>query len=175
MGASIKGASIGAGAAARVQHSEGQRKALTFERDQFLMDICSHVCREQLDRDYTVAQYCPPALQQPATHSDWMYGEVGDTMIFFVAGHAEIILSDEEVAQFQPGGFFGELGLLIGMPHAASVEARAGSVVCRLNRTDMMQCLTLYPLFGRSFTKAVQYAPYSPHPQASSPAPSFNS
>ncbi|KAI9331646.1 hypothetical protein DFJ73DRAFT_781474 [Zopfochytrium polystomum] len=74
-------------------------------------------------------------------------GDVASEMFFVVSGIAEVYREDDgkTVAEFQPGTFFGEVGLFFQIKRTASVRAGSLLTVFKLTKDDLEVVLKQYP------------------------------
>ncbi len=63
-------------------------------------------------------------------------GETSGCLYILLSGTVAVTKEEVEVTEIdQPGAFFGELSILLGKPHPATVRAMS-EVVCRVSRPD---------------------------------------
>ncbi|KAI9326481.1 hypothetical protein DFJ73DRAFT_965112 [Zopfochytrium polystomum] len=74
-------------------------------------------------------------------------GAVAGEMYFVVSGFAEVVreLDGKAVAEFQPGTFFGEVGLFYQIARTATVRAGSLLTVFKLAKSDLELVLREYP------------------------------
>jgi NTE family protein len=77
-------------------------------------------------------------------------GEPGTSMYFVESGQLEAIAEaqQEPLAVLGPGGFVGEIALLLDQPRSATVRVTADAQLWSLNRTDLDALLAEHPLIG---------------------------
>ena len=61
-------------------------------------------------------------------------GEIGDAFYAIGSGQVEVIQDGSSVRTMGPGGYFGEIALLLDVPRAATVVARTSVRAFRLDR-----------------------------------------
>ena len=77
-------------------------------------------------------------------------GSPGNSMYIVQSGLVDAVLTFEDgtervLAQFGPEQFFGEFGLLDGLPRSATMVAREPSELLKLERTEFFGILEMYP------------------------------
>ena len=77
-------------------------------------------------------------------------GEAGGTMYFVESGQLEAVddARAEVLAVVGPGGFVGEIALLLDQPRSATVRVTADSQLWALSRADLDALLAEHPLIG---------------------------
>ena len=68
-------------------------------------------------------------------------GETGDEFFVLASGHAAVSRGGQEVAQLDPGAFFGELALFDAAPRNATITARGPATVVVLHRDEFRELL----------------------------------
>ena len=95
-------------------------------------------------------------------------GDEGASMYILLKGRVEIsILSSEglrSIAELDPGGFFGEMSLLEGLPRNASVRALEDSCALRIDRSNFIEVIRSEPDLAwrvlKSLSKRVRQLDY---------------
>jgi CRP/FNR family cyclic AMP-dependent transcriptional regulator len=73
-------------------------------------------------------------------------GERGDEFFVIVDGEAAVTIAGERVATLGPGDFFGEMALLDGGPHIATVTATTSARMLVLTRPEFNALLERVPV-----------------------------
>ena len=96
--------------------------------EQFLLEVAQHLRPQLLAQNEEVVRE----------------GEQGRSMWWVVRGAVRVTSRDGEstYAELRAGTFFGEIGILMGMPRTASVVATVKTLVVRLNKEDLERLLT---------------------------------
>ncbi|KAF2404120.1 RNI-like protein [Trichodelitschia bisporula] len=98
-----------------------------------------------------VGQHLRPQLYQP--HEPVLNeGDDAKAMYWLVRGALRVTSRDGEstYAELLPGAFFGEIGVLMGVPRTATIVAKLKSLVVRLGREDLVRILADYPAVERA-------------------------
>ena len=77
------------------------------------------------------------AVQVPAGHVVFSYGDPGDTMYFLLAGSLSIRIGDREVERVGVGSFFGEMAMIEGKPRSAAAVAAEPTVLLEIGRAAL--------------------------------------
>nr|OQO23034.1 hypothetical protein B0A51_08779 [Rachicladosporium sp. CCFEE 5018] len=87
-----------------------------------------------------------PSIYQPSQEIV-REGEDAKAMYWLVRGSVRVTSRDGEstYAELKPGSFFGEIGILMGVPRTATIVASVRSMVVRLNKEDLQKELPSYP------------------------------
>ncbi len=90
------------------------------------------------------------AIQLPAGHVLFDYGDPGDALFVIRSGQVEVFLTDDTgtrivLEQHGPGDFFGEVGLLAPGPRTASAVVIEDLAALRVDREDLEQLLRMHP------------------------------
>ncbi|HML25045.1 MAG TPA: Crp/Fnr family transcriptional regulator [Aggregatilinea sp.] len=98
---------------------------------------------EPLARRLVTREYEPGAVI-------FSQGSPGNSMYIVRSGLVDAVLTSEDgseriLAQFGPEQFFGEFGLLDGLPRSATMVAREPSDLLKLGRTEFFGFLEMYP------------------------------
>jgi CRP-like cAMP-binding protein len=73
-------------------------------------------------------------------------GQKSNTLSILLRGRARVVMAHSDareviLATLQPGDYFGEMSLIDGLAHSASVVAEIASQVLVLERRDFMRCI----------------------------------
>jgi serine/threonine protein phosphatase PrpC len=74
----------------------------------------------------------------PAGHDIVTEGAPGEELFVVIRGRVAIEKNGVEIAELQPGGHFGEMGLIDNAPRSATVRAREDTRVMVISRPDLM-------------------------------------
>jgi F-box/leucine-rich repeat protein 7 len=94
----------------------------------------------------SVALHLRPQIHMPHTHI-LTEGSDAKAMYWLVRGVVAVCSKDGEAtyAELRPGAFFGEIGVLMGVPRTADVVARSKCLVVVLRREDLEGVLKGWP------------------------------
>lgn len=82
-------------------------------------------------------------------------GEVGSGVFVIAQGRARVVRGDEEVANFGPGEFFGELSVIDRAPRVASVVAAEPTTCLAIAAWDFLALLDKNPKLMKAVLLAV--------------------
>jgi CRP/FNR family cyclic AMP-dependent transcriptional regulator len=82
-------------------------------------------------------------------------GEVGSGVFVIAQGRARVVRGDEEVANFGPGDFFGELSVIDRAPRVASVVAAEPTTCLAIAAWDFLALLDKNPKLMKAVLLAV--------------------
>jgi CRP-like cAMP-binding protein len=88
-------------------------------------------------------------------------GSAGQSMFGLTEGLLEVLVEHPEkdelinVAQLDPGAFFGEMSLLVGEPRSATVRAVTESVVYEIRRDTIIELLEARPEIGEALSEVI--------------------
>lgn len=74
-----------------------------------------------------------------------LQGQVGTGLYVILDGRAKVVRGSQELAEFGPGDFFGELAVIDQMPRSASVQAVTPTRVLALASWDLLDLLESDP------------------------------
>ena len=75
-------------------------------------------------------------------------GEPGDYLAVLLAGRVEIRKGEAVIAAIDPGGLFGEMGIIDGKPRVADAYAKANSRIAKIKEGQFLGLLEASPHFG---------------------------
>jgi small-conductance mechanosensitive channel/CRP-like cAMP-binding protein len=88
-------------------------------------------------------------------------GSAGQSMFGLTEGLLEVLVEHPEkdelinVAQLDPGAFFGEMSLLVGEPRSATVRAVTESVAYEIRRDTIIELLEARPEIGEALSEVI--------------------
>jgi CRP/FNR family cyclic AMP-dependent transcriptional regulator len=82
-------------------------------------------------------------------------GKVGGQFVVVVDGDAAVTIAGDDVGWVGAGGFFGEVALLDGGPHVATVTAVTDMDLLVLSRTEFVELLAEVPVVTRRLLEVV--------------------
>jgi len=85
-------------------------------------------------------------------------GDEAKAMYWLVRGSVAVTSRDGEsvYAELQPGAFFGEIGVLMGIPRTATILARAKCLLVVLKKEDLAKVLPNFPEVERTIREEAQ-------------------
>ena len=88
-------------------------------------------------------------------------GEPGDNLYIIARGEVEVVTigptgEERRLAVLRDGDYFGEMALLDDAPRAATVRARAPSILLRLDRAQFLGLLRTVPGLRDAFERVVE-------------------
>lgn len=95
------------------------------------------------------------AVEVPAGATVVAQGESDRDLYVCLAGSATISRGGVEIERIEPGAWFGELGLILGTPRAASVIAKTRLVLARLSRASYRKLADDDPALGLRLLEAL--------------------
>ncbi|MBW2275767.1 MAG: cyclic nucleotide-binding domain-containing protein, partial [Deltaproteobacteria bacterium] len=75
-------------------------------------------------------------------------GDEGDGLYFVLTGEVELCQGGELLSRVEPGGFFGELSTLDGVPRSDAARAREACRLLRLEREELLALMEQAPALG---------------------------
>lgn len=91
----------------------------------------------------------------PAGHALVREGEPGRDLFVIVEGEARVRKGDAELGLARPGDVVGELGLVLGRPRAATIEANTPLRVARLSHEAFLALFGEEPAIGLRLVEAI--------------------
>jgi CRP/FNR family transcriptional regulator len=86
-----------------------------------------------------------PCASGAAVYSE---GDEGDGLYFVLEGEVELLHAGEPIERVGPGGFFGELSTLDGVPRQESAHVRDTARLLRLEREELLAMMEEAPELG---------------------------
>lgn len=82
-------------------------------------------------------------------------GDPADALYLVQAGQVDVLAggTEEPVASLGPGGFFGEVGLVLGEPRSATLRAATDAELLVLDRADLDALLAKHPTVGLELSR----------------------
>jgi hypothetical protein len=87
-------------------------------------------------------------LRYEAGESIFDEGDEGDGLYFILEGEVEVLQGATVLDRHGPGGFFGEISTLDGVPRSASARARQATRLLRLEREELLALMESSPALG---------------------------
>jgi uncharacterized membrane protein len=116
------------------------------------VDLLTHIpLFSELSRDDLTALTALLTRHQYAAHQTLFWiGDAAEYIGVVQSGAVDVIAPDADGKEVKlntigPGGFFGELSLLVGGPRTATIRAAADSVILTLGRQDFQHFLEKHP------------------------------
>jgi hypothetical protein len=92
-------------------------------------------------------------LRYEAGEAVFNEGDEGDGLYFVLEGEVEISQGGAVLDHVRPGGFFGELSTLDGVPRSAAARAQQATRLLRLEREELLALMESSPALGIGLTQ----------------------